>query len=57
MSRGVSDITIILERMEQDDSHEGVLNPFLLAFWLPVLLYLVSWGLDRRKRARTKAGL
>jgi hypothetical protein len=38
-------------------SHEGVLNPFLLSLWLPVLLYLVSWGLDRRKRARTKAGV
>ena len=38
-------------------SHEGVLNPFLLAFWLPILLYLVSWGLDSRKRARAKADI
>lgn len=28
----------------------GVLNPVLLAFWLPILLYLLCWGLERRGR-------
>jgi hypothetical protein len=35
-------------------SPRGVLNPFLLAFWLPVLLYLLCRGLEgqmRRKKA------
>lgn len=36
---------------------KGVLNPFLLAFWLPVLLYLLCWGLERRGREGTKAVL
>ncbi len=30
----------------------GVLNPFLLAFWLPVLLYLLCWVLERRGRKK-----
>jgi hypothetical protein len=38
-------------------SRRGVLNPFLLAFWLPVLLYLLCWGLDGRGGERTKAVL
>jgi len=38
-------------------SPKGVLNPFFLAFWLPVLLYLLCWGLERRGRKRTKAVL
>jgi hypothetical protein len=38
-------------------SPKGVLNPFLLAFWLPVLLYLLCWGLERLGRERTKAVL
>lgn len=29
-------------------SMKGVLNPFLLALWLPPLLYLICWGLERR---------
>jgi hypothetical protein len=35
----------------------GVLNPFLLAFWLPVLLYLLCWGLEGRGRERAKTVL
>jgi hypothetical protein len=35
----------------------GVLNPVLLALWLPILLYLLCWGLERRRRERTKAAL
>ncbi len=31
-------------------SSKGVLNPVLLAFWLPILLYLLCWGLERRGR-------
>lgn len=27
---------------------QGVLNPFFLALWLPILLYLVCWGLKKR---------
>ena len=38
-------------------SSKGVLNPLLLAFWLPILLYLLCWGLERRGRERTKAVL
>ena len=38
-------------------SSRGVLNPFLLAFWLPVLLYLLCWGLEGRGREHTKAVL
>ena len=33
-------------------SSRGVLNPFLLAFWLPVLLYLLCWGLEGRGRKK-----
>ena len=29
-------------------SVKGVLNPVFLALWLPILLYLLCWGLDRR---------
>ena len=29
-------------------SVKGVLNPVLLALWLPILLYLLCWGLERR---------
>ncbi len=38
-------------------SPKGVLNPFLLAFWLPILLYLLCWGLEGRGRRRKKAVL
>jgi len=38
-------------------SSKGVLNPLFLAFWLPILLYLLCWGLERRGRERTKAVL
>ena len=38
-------------------SARGVLNPVLLAFWLPILLYLLCWGLEKRERERTKAVL
>jgi len=31
-------------------SSRGVLNPLLLAFWLPILLYLLCWGFERRGR-------
>ena len=31
-------------------SSKGVLNPLLLAFWLPILLYLRCWGLERQGR-------
>ena len=34
-------------------SPRGVLNPIYLAFWLPILLYLLCWGLERRGRERT----
>ena len=30
-------------------SMKGVLNPFFLALWLPPVLYLVCWGLERRR--------
>ena len=38
-------------------SSKGVLNPFFLAFWLPILLYLLCWGLERRGRERTNSKL
>ena len=38
-------------------SSKGVLNPVFLALWLPILLYLLCWGLERRGRERTKAVL
>ena len=31
-------------------SFRGVLNPIFLAFWLPILLYLLCWRLERRGR-------
>lgn len=31
-------------------SIKGVLNPFFLVFWLPILLYLLCWILERRER-------
>ena len=31
-------------------SIKGILNPFFLVFWLPFLLYLLCWGLERRRR-------
>jgi hypothetical protein len=34
-------------------SSRGVLNPIFLAFWLPILLYLLCWGLERRRREQT----
>jgi hypothetical protein len=30
-------------------SPKGVLNPILLCFWLPVLLYLLCWGLEGKQ--------
>ncbi len=38
-------------------SIRGVLNPFLLAFWVPVLLYLLCWGLEGRGREGAKSVL
>jgi hypothetical protein len=35
-------------------SSKGILNPLFLAFWLPILLYLLCWGLERRKQEQTK---
>ena len=29
-------------------SAKGVLNPVFLALWLPILLYLICWGLEKR---------
>lgn len=29
-------------------STKGVLNPVFLALWLPILLYLLCWGLEKR---------
>jgi hypothetical protein len=34
-------------------SPSGVLNPLFLALWLPILLYLLCWGLERRWWERT----
>lgn len=31
-------------------SVKGVLNPFLLIFWLPVILYLLCWLIEARQR-------
>ena len=31
-------------------SLRGVLNPFLLVFWVPAILYLICWGLEERQR-------
>ena len=36
-------------------SPKGVLNPIFLAFWLPILLYLLCWGLEGRGWERVKA--
>ncbi len=33
-------------------SSRGILNPFLLVLWLPVLLYLICWGLEGKQRRR-----
>ena len=30
----------------------GVVNPFLLVFWVPVLLYLLCWRLEGRGRRK-----
>ena len=30
----------------------GVVNPFLLVFWVPVLLYLLCWRLEGRARRK-----
>ena len=38
-------------------SSKGVLNPIFLALWLPILLYLLCWGLERRGRERTNSKL
>ena len=38
-------------------SHKGVLNPFFLTLWLPILLYLLCWVLEGRGWKRTKAVL
>ena len=38
-------------------SSKGILNPLFLALWLPILLYLLCWGLERRGRERTKVFL
>jgi len=35
-------------------SREGVLNPFLLAFWLPVVLYLLCWGIEKQEQERER---
>ena len=31
-------------------SSEGVLNPVLLIFWIPIVLYVVSWRVERSAR-------
>ncbi len=31
-------------------STKGILNPFFLVFWLPILLYLLCWILEGRER-------
>ena len=31
-------------------SIKGILNPFFIVFWLPFLLYLLCWGLERHER-------
>jgi hypothetical protein len=31
-------------------SSRGILNPLFLAFWLPILLYLLCWGVEKRLR-------
>jgi hypothetical protein len=38
-------------------STRGVLNPIFLAFWLPIVLYLLCGELERRGRDRTDAAL
>ena len=38
-------------------SSKGVLNPLFLALWLPILLYLLCWGLEKRGQERTKVVL
>jgi hypothetical protein len=35
-------------------SSKGILNPLFLAFWLPILLYLLCRGLEKRERKRKK---
>ena len=31
-------------------SAKGVLNPVFLALWLPILLYLLCWGLEKKMK-------
>jgi len=38
-------------------STKGVLNPVFLVLWLPILLYLLCWKLERRGRERTNSKL
>ncbi|MCK5133200.1 MAG: hypothetical protein KAR40_13745 [Candidatus Sabulitectum sp.] len=38
-------------------SSRGVLNPVFMAFWLPILLYLLCRRLEKRGRERTKTVL
>ncbi len=33
-------------------SSKGILNPLFLAFWLPILLYLLCRGLEKRERKK-----
>jgi hypothetical protein len=33
-------------------STRGILNPLVLVLWLPVLLYVVCWVLERKQRRR-----
>ena len=35
-------------------SSKGILNPLFLAFWLPILLYLLCRGFEKRERKRKK---
>jgi hypothetical protein len=37
-------------------SRGAMLNPFMLFFWIPVLLYATCWALVRWGRVRTSAG-
>jgi heme A synthase len=38
-------------------STRGVMNPIFLAFWLPIVLYLLCWRLEKKGEKRTQAAL
>ena len=37
------------------DTSGGLQYPILLAFWLPILLYLLSWGLEKWRARRNES--